>query len=181
MIKTHLASAQNKMKFYADQQRTFRQFAVGDKVFVKLQLFAQTSVAYYRPCAKLSFKFFGPFQVIEKIGSVAYRLQMPDTVAIHPVFHVSQLKEFVPDHTPVFTQLPPAAFSDNSPPVPEAILDRRLVRKGSAAVVQILIKWRGLPSSMSSWEDYTVLKERFPAAAIWGPDASQGEDDVRTG
>lgn len=141
MIKTHLASAQNKMKFYADQQRTFRQFAVGDKVFVKLQPFAQTSVAY-RPCAKLSFKFFGPFQVIEKIGSVAYRLQMPDTVAIHPVFHVSQLKEFVPDHTPVFTQLPPAAFSDNSPPVPEAILDRRLVRKGSAAVVQILIKWR---------------------------------------
>jgi hypothetical protein len=82
MIKTHLASAQNKMKFYADQQRTFRQFAVGDKVFVKLQLFAQTSVAYYQPCAKLSFKFFGPFQVIEKIGSVAYRLQMPDTVAI---------------------------------------------------------------------------------------------------
>jgi hypothetical protein len=150
MIKTHLASAENKMKFYADQQRTFRQFAVGDKV-------------------------------IEKIGSVAYRLQMPDTVAIHPVFHVSQLKEFVPDHTPVFTQLPPTAFLDNSPPVPEAILDRRLVRKGSAIVVQILIKWRGLPSSMSSWEDYTVLKERFPAAAIWGPDASQGEDDVRTG
>ena len=102
MIKTHLASAQNKMKFLQTSKGHLDSLLWGGKVFVKLQSFAQTSVAY-RPCAKLSFKFFGPFHVIEKIGSVAYRLQMLDTVAIHLVFHVSQLKEFVPDHTPVLS------------------------------------------------------------------------------
>lgn len=133
-------------------------------MFVKLQSFAQTSVAH-RLCAKLSFKFFGSFQIVEKIGQVAYHLQMPDTVAIHPVFHVSQLKEFVPDHT-LYAHLRSTAFSSSSPHVPEIILDRRLVRKGDVAVVHVLIKWTRLPSSMSSWEDYTVLKERFPTAAI---------------
>lgn len=101
MIKTHLAAAQNKMKFYADKNRTFRQFKVGEMLFVKLQPFAQSSVAN-RPCAKLSFKYFGPFQVVARVGSTAYKLLLPDSAAMHPVFHVSQLKPHVPDHTPVF-------------------------------------------------------------------------------
>ena len=47
------------------------------------------------------------------------------------------------------------------------------MQKGAAAVVQVLIKWVGLPAEMSSWEDYTVLKDRFPDAIIWSPDAAR--------
>lgn len=65
--------------------------------------------------------------------------------------------------------------------MPEAILDRRLVRKGSAAVTQVLIKWMGFPADMASWEDYTVLKSRFPQATIWGTTGSSGEVLSRMG
>jgi hypothetical protein len=67
VIETHLAATQNKMKFYADNNRSFRQFQTGDKVYVKLQPFAQSSVVHM-PCAKLSFKYFGPFLIVERIG-----------------------------------------------------------------------------------------------------------------
>jgi hypothetical protein len=60
MIKGNLARAQNKMK----QNRTFREFQVGELV-LKLQPYAQSSVVS-RPCAKLSFKFFGPFKVLQR-------------------------------------------------------------------------------------------------------------------
>jgi hypothetical protein len=165
VIKANLASAQNRMKHYADTNRTPRQFQVGDMAFLKLQPFAQSSV-HHRPCAKLSFKYFGPFQILEKIGTAAYRLQLPPSAVIHPVFHVSQLKPHVPNNVPVFADIPPPSSSEEVSPVPESILDRRLVRKGAAAVTQVLIKWQGVPTEMSSWEDYTVVRARFPSTTI---------------
>lgn len=51
---------------------------------------------------------------------------------------------------------------------PEAIIDRRLVNKGNAAHLQVLLKWSTLPSSFATWEDYEVTKKRFPQAPAWG-------------
>jgi hypothetical protein len=89
-------------------------------VYLKLQPFAQTSVAH-RSCAKLTFKYFGPFKIVDKTGSTAYKLLLPESAVIHPVFHVSQLKQHIPNFAPVFTELPPAAFSEVVPPNPESI------------------------------------------------------------
>lgn len=85
VIKSNLASAQNKMKLYADNNKTFLQFQIGEWVYLKPQPFAQSSVAH-RPCAKLSFKYFGPFKNIEKYGHAAYKLLLPESAAIHLVF-----------------------------------------------------------------------------------------------
>jgi len=173
LLKTHLAAAQTKMKHYADKNRSLREFQVGELVYLKLQPFAQASIAH-RPCAKLAFKFFGPFKILEKIGSVAYKLELPSNALIHSVFHVSQLKQHVPEHTPVFSDIPAHAFSKNAEATPEEIIDKRLVKKGKKAIVQIMVKWVGLPLEMSSWEDYNVLKERFPISPIWGPILPKG-------
>lgn len=76
------------MKQQADKGRIEREFSVGDSVYVKLQPYVQTSVAT-RANHKLSFKYFGPFPIVQRVGKVAYKLQLPDSAVIHPVFHVS--------------------------------------------------------------------------------------------
>lgn len=56
--------------------------------------------------------------------------------------------------------------------VPEQLLDRRLVKKGNNAIPQVLVKWTGLPTTSATWEDYHVLRQRFPKAPAWGQAAS---------
>lgn len=101
LLKTRLAAAQNRMKHQADKFRLDRDFQVGDSVLLKLQPYVQSSVVN-RAHPKIAFKFFGPFKVLQHVGSVAYKLDLPSTTLVHLVFHVSQLKPFTPKYTPVF-------------------------------------------------------------------------------
>ena len=87
-LKQNLARAQNRMKLLADQKCQDFTFSVGDQVLLKLQPYTQSTVAS-RPYPKLAFKYFGPYTVLERVGSVAYRLQLPEDSMIHPVFHIS--------------------------------------------------------------------------------------------
>jgi hypothetical protein len=72
---------------------------VGDLVYLKLQPYIQNSFAA-RSNQKLAFKFFGPSHIIGRVGAVAYKLELPPASAVHPIFHVSQLKQLA-------TTLPP--------------------------------------------------------------------------
>jgi len=56
--------------------------------------------------------------------------------------------------------------------VPEQVLDRGMLKKGNAAVIQVLIKWTHLPSDAATWEDWDVLVARFPAMLAWGQASS---------
>lgn len=85
---------QQRMKVQADKHRTKREFKVGTEVFLKLQPYIQSSVVR-RANHKLAFKFFGPFKVLARVGKVAYRLDIPPSSRVHPVFHVSQLKQCI--------------------------------------------------------------------------------------
>ena len=91
VIQQQLHRARQLMKDQADKKRSFRQFQVGDQVFLKLQPYIQTSVAP-RANHKLSYKFYRPFPIIAKINEVAYKLQLPPDATVHPVFHVSMLR-----------------------------------------------------------------------------------------
>jgi hypothetical protein len=176
-LRQHLLRAQEKMKADADKNRTPREFQVGETVFLKLQPYAQSSVVN-RPFPKLAMKFYGPFTILEKIGQSAYKLQLSEASLVHPVFHVSQLKTHVPDHTPVFTTLPDPLPLATNELQPEEILDRRLVKKGNAALLQVLVRWTNLPATSATWEDYDVVHHRFPAAQAWGQAGSPGGDTV---
>ena len=76
------------MKNQADKKRSKREFKIGDMVYLKLQPHIRSSVAF-RSNHKLSFRFFGPFKIIARVGVVAYKLDLPQTAQIHPVVHVS--------------------------------------------------------------------------------------------
>jgi hypothetical protein len=142
-LREHLLRAQARIKAYADKHRTEREFQVGDDALLKLQPYAQTSLVN-RSCAKLVFKYFGTFKIVQRIGAVAYKLELPPDCAIHLVFHVSQLKPFTPNYTPVYDKLP--APPDIIAPTmrPHKILERRLVKKGNATVPQIRVQWGNL-------------------------------------
>lgn len=176
-LRNHMARAQERFKRKADRHRSERNFNVGEEVLLKLQPYAQTTVAN-RPCRKLAYKFYGPFTVEQKIGNLAYKLALPPEARIHPVFHVSQLKPFTPNYTPVFSDLPRPPDLTTVNLRPSAILDRRMRKKGNDSVVQIKVQWGNLSPESATWEDYDVLRLRFPEATIWEEVLSQGEGNV---
>jgi hypothetical protein len=153
------------MKLMVDRHRQDYQFVVGDQVLLKLQPYTQSSVAN-RPFPKLAAKYFGPYKVLQKIGSVAYKLDLPEGSQVHPVFHISQLKPFIADHTPVYDDLPAVTDLTATTTVLAAVIDHRLVKKGNTAIPHVKVTWTVLPESSSTWEDYYVLKEWYMDAQL---------------
>lgn len=113
-------------------------FSVGDWVFLKAQPYAQTSLASWAN-HKLAFHYFGPFQVVSKVGTVAYQLELPTGCAIYPVVHVSQLRKALPP-----TPSNPVRTSSQSGTIgPVQVLARRVSKKGAGTVKQLLVRWTG--------------------------------------
>ena len=113
-----------------------------------MQPYVQTSLAP-RANQKLSYKFYGPFRVLSRIGSVAYKLELPESSSLHPVFHVSQLKKVVSSN--IVVNPFPLAPSD-SLEYPERILQTRMITKNARVVTQALIKWSSMPMSLATWK-----------------------------
>jgi ribosomal protein L21E len=92
LIKQQLLRAQHRMKHQADTHQYERSFEVGDRVYLKLQPHVQSSVAF-RSNQKLAFRYYGPFTIVQKVGLVAYKLDLPEGSKIHSLVHVSLLKK----------------------------------------------------------------------------------------
>lgn len=157
LLKTALNNARNKMKQLADLHRSDRSFAAGDWVYLRLHPYVQSSIRV-APYSKLSQKYYGPYLVLEKIGNVAYRLDLPPSAQIHGVFHVSLLKKAIgPALNPTVVPTLPRFQCQ-----PFKILDSRIIRRRNRAVGQILVQWRDLPLEDASWEFRDEFQLRFP-------------------
>ncbi|GJW23356.1 retrotransposable element Tf2 [Tanacetum coccineum] len=139
---------------------TDRQFEVGMWVYVKLQPHRQVTLrksAYN----KLSSKYYGPFQVVKKVGQVAYQLALPVTSQIHNVFHVSQLKKCThPEASGVLLAVDSEVLLLKTP---APILDRRLGKVRNSPVMYVLVQWTGESVEDATWEIYGDLIARFPS------------------
>ncbi|XP_074366797.1 uncharacterized protein LOC141707499 [Apium graveolens] len=161
------------MKRAADAHRHEESFLLGDWVYLKLQPYRQQSLAR-RPFDKLAARFYGPFKISQKIGAVAYQLELPESSKIHPVFHVSQLKRAV-GHAPANPTIPSQLTSELELIVePEELLEVRQIQQGSVRKLEALIKWKGLPNYEATWEDVEKAGVQFPdfhledKVSLWG-------------
>ncbi len=99
---------------------------------------------------KLSAKFSGPFPIVAAVGTHAFKLDLPATVNIHPLFHVSQLKPFIASNAPTVPTHPPPLYADRRGGVyiVEGILAKRKYRNS----FQYLVKWQGYEDTENTWE-----------------------------
>ncbi|WVZ26157.1 hypothetical protein V8G54_004701 [Vigna mungo] len=160
-LKRQLLKAQEKMKKYADNKRMHKELKVGDSVLVKLQPYRQNSIAL-RKNQKLGLKYFGPFPIINRIGSVAYKLLLPATAKIHPIFHISQLKECKGPHDTVYVPLPLTTLPEGPLLMPHAILQKRDILRRSSRISQVLVHWAGLSETEATWEDLKDFVQAYP-------------------
>ncbi|GKD21754.1 putative reverse transcriptase domain-containing protein, partial [Tanacetum coccineum] len=99
-----LKAARDRQKSYADKRRKPLEFSVGDYVLLKVSPWK--GVVRFRKKGKLAPRFVGPFEIIEKVGPVAYRLDFPEELdGVHDTFHVSNLKKYLADPTLEFKKL----------------------------------------------------------------------------
>ena len=162
-LKEQLNKAQARMKRHADEHRRDVEFNEGEWVYLKLRPYRQQSVARRRN-EKLAPKYYGPFRIIARIGKVAYKLQLPETTSIHPVFHVSLLKKAM-GMNDASSKLPVTLTEDM-----EIILEPEQVEgiRGGAceAEMEVLIKWKDLPGFESTWEPFVTIKKQFLSSTL---------------
>lgn len=161
-LKENLQQAQNRMKRYADLKRTEREFKVGDLVYWKMAPY-RLSAFGFRGYLKLQNKYFGPFMVTQRVGKVAYKLQLPEHVQIHPVFHVSQLKQHLGPKAIPSPHLPVVNDDGTLKTAPVGVLQVRQIPRNNAPVVQWLVQWTNLSPEEATWEDADYVKYTFPA------------------
>jgi hypothetical protein len=133
-------------------------FQVDDQVLLSANHINLASQAL-RPTKKLQHRFLGPYRIIQKVSPVAYKLALPDSLRIHPVFHVSLLRPYKdpmtfpgqsrPDPPP-----PAVTIEDHSEYEVERILDHRTHRNRT----EFLVKWVGYPEYDASWEPQEHLQ-----------------------
>ncbi|CAN1160186.1 hypothetical protein LINPERHAP2_LOCUS23163 [Linum perenne] len=146
------------MKHSHNKHRRDVAFAMGDFEWLKLQPYRQKSLSK-RKFIKLATRFFGPYEVIRKIGQVAYKLALPADAKLHPLFHVSLLKHVVGTSPPTAPAPLPISAEGELLLCPERIIDHRW---GNTDQLPLLVKWAVRPPEESSWEDYDSLQTQFP-------------------
>ena len=94
-IRQNLKATQGRQKIFVEKKRSYHEFGIGGHVYVRIK--PKRSTMRWTSCAKLAPRYCGPFQILERIGPVAYRLAMPSHIQVHNVFHVSLLKRYIHD------------------------------------------------------------------------------------
>jgi Chromo (CHRromatin Organisation MOdifier) domain len=157
--KRDLQVAEQRQKAYADMQSSSRSFSVGDHVLLSSRnLKLKKAPAGAR---KLMPRWLGPFPVVDEVGTVAYRLELPASMRVHPVFHLSFLKPFHRDSDEGREQPPPppVVIDGEEEYQVERLLDVRKVRGGRGYRQECLAKWLEYGHEHNSWEPLAHLNE----------------------
>ena len=161
-IRARMQTAQSRQKSYADVRRKDLKFDVGEKVFLKVA--PMKGVMRFEKKGKLSPRFVGPFEILERVGVVAYRLALPPSLsAVHNVFHVSMLRKYVADTSHVVDYEPleiDEHLSYVEQPVEILAREVKMLRNRSIPLVKVL--WRNHRIEEATWEREEEMRTRYP-------------------
>ena len=145
VLHARLLRAQQRMKATAYRHCRDLSFEVNDLVYIKFRHYRRVCLSR-RLNEKLAPRFYGPFRVFQRVGKVAYKLELPISSNIHPVFHISQVRLAVSDLPPVLDL--PSQLSEDLELLlePGAVLGYRITGSSSPHDIEVLIQWRDLPA-----------------------------------
>jgi hypothetical protein len=115
-----------------------------------------------RKSLKLSPRYFGPFQIIQKIRKVAFKLDLPKGFKIYLVFHISCLKKKIGTRLNPNVRLPTMMKEGTLAPEPDKILERRLKKKENHIGIDFLVQWKGANEEDATWVDAEELSKAYP-------------------
>ena len=162
MIQEKMRIAQSRQKSYHDKRRKSLEFQEGDHVFLRVTPI--TGVGRALKSKKLTPRFIGPYQILERIGEVAYRIALPPSLAnLHEVFHVSQLRRYIHDPSHV-VQVDDVQVRDNLTveTSPMRIEDRELKQLRGKEIALVKVAWGGPAGGNVTWELESQMKESYP-------------------
>ncbi|XP_040956750.1 uncharacterized protein [Gossypium hirsutum] len=179
IIRDCLKAASDRQKSYADLKRRDIEFSVGDRVFLKVSPWKK--VLRFGRKGKLSPRFIGPYEIIERIGPVAYRLALPRELEnIHNVFHVSMLRRYRsdPSHVIPYTEIelqPDMTYSEE----PVKILAREVKELRNKRVPLVKVLWNRHGSEEATWETEELMRFQYPNLfPDREPETSRGKEKV---
>ncbi|XP_054824745.1 uncharacterized protein LOC129322449 [Prosopis cineraria] len=164
VIKQRLLIAQSRQKSYADCYYRELEFMVGYKVFLKISL--MKGIMRFGKKGKLSLRYIGPFEILERVDAIAYRFALPPKlVGIHPVFHISMLRKYLydPSHV-VETQKVQINEDLTYEEVPVAILERQIKKLRSKEIASMKVLWRNHSIKEATWEVESEMRDMLKKA-----------------
>ncbi|GJU08677.1 reverse transcriptase domain-containing protein [Tanacetum coccineum] len=176
LIKEKLKAARDRQKSYADNRRKPLEFEVGDRVMLKVSPWK--GVIRFGKKGKLAPRYVGPFEILERIGPVAYRLRLPEELSgVHDTFHVSNLKKCLADaslHVPLDEIKVDKTLRFVEEPV--EIMDREVKSLKRSRILLVKVRWNSKRGPEFTWEREDYMKSKYPQLFVERADESASEN-----
>ena len=140
---------------YERDKKTAHSFNVGDMVMLQAK-----DVKIHQPSPKLGPRQLGPFKILERIGDLDFKLELPGWLKLHPVFHVNRLSPYRDNGLAKPPPPDPVVVDGEEEYEVKAVTDSRIVKlggRGNRTKLQYYVKWKGYGAGDSSWEDAAAL------------------------
>ena len=167
MIRKRLLTAPRWQKSYADVRRRPLEFKAGDHVFLKVM--PKRGVIRFGKRGKLSPRYIGPSEVLERVGSVTYRLALPPRFSsVHELFHVSMLQNYTPDPTHIVDWGELVVDADGTfEEGPLRIMDSREQVLHGKTVRLVKVLWQNQEFEKATWEREDTVRANYPFLFDW--------------
>ncbi|XP_073152871.1 uncharacterized protein [Henckelia pumila] len=161
-IRDRMRTAQSRQKSFADHRRRDLEFFEGDHVFIRVA--PLKGVMRFGKKGKLAPRFVGPFEILDRVGTLAYRMAfLPNLAGVHNVFHVSMVRKYISNPSHVLNlepfQISPHMTYEERP---DQIMERQERRLRNKTIPMVKVKWLNHSDEEATWETEADIRTRYP-------------------